>query len=564
MDAWAAVLDVVILLGTATLLGLISQRLGQGPILGALAAGILLGPGLLGVVQAGAFLDMAAELGVTLLLFTVGLEFSWTELRRLGKAPAQVGALQVAATLGLAAVVLVLGGSTWSAALVAGAMIALSSTATVLATLRDRTETDAIHARLATSVLLLQDMAVVPLVLLVAALSGGGSPKQAAIAVATSLLAAAVLVGVLFVVSRRALPKLISATASSGSRDLPILLSVSACLAAAWLAHRIHVSPGIGAFVAGLFLAGSPFATRVRADIGALRVLFLTAFFMTVGMRADLHWIADHLVLVTGASIALLLGKAAVAAIIGVAFGFRVRVAVAMGLLLCQVGEFAFVLAGVQGAPELLGRDLTQLLVATAVLSLLVTPAIVARAADGGRLAESLLRRLGVVSAHDELLHPLHRLREGHVVVLGLGPAGRGAALALQAAGHEVVALELNPRTVAQAEREGIRSVCGDAGSEETLRHVGLLRAGAVVVTVPDLRVALDVIGLARAVAPSVPVVARSRYHAHALHLLAAGASMVADEEWDTGGKLGEAVIGLLGDGAFADLTATQPGLPSP
>lgn len=546
MGAWSVVLSVVILLGTATILGLVTQRLGQGPILGALAAGILLGPDLLGIVPSGAFLDVAGELGVALLMFTVGLEFSWTELQRLGREAALAGGLQVIVTLAAGAAVLFAAGSSLPAAFVAGSMIALSSTATVIATLRDRADTDAVHARLATAVLLLQDMAVVPLVLVVAALSEGSSPQATMLAVLTSVVAALALVGVLYLLSKRVLPQLLGATASSGSRDLPILLSVTTCLAAAWAAHRFHVSPGIGAFVAGLLLAGSPFATRVRADVGALRALFVTAFFTTVGMRADLHWIAGNWALVLGASLALIAGKAALAAIVCMILGFRARVAIAAGLLLAQVGEFAFVLAGVQGVPALLGNDLAQLFVAAAAISLLVTPWIVGRAPDAGRSIESLLQRAGLVRDRGDQADPADARREGHVVVLGLGPAGRGAALALQARGKAVVAIELNPRTVAQAEREGIHALCGDAASEETLLHAGVTHAGAVIVTVPELRVAQEVIGVVRAIAPHVPVVARSRYHAHALHLLAAGAALVADEEWDTGGRLGQAVLGLL------------------
>lgn len=548
MAPWSIVLSVVILLGTATILGLISQRLGQGPILGALAAGILLGPDLLGLFSGGSELDVAGELGVALLLFTIGLEFSWKELQRLGRSSAVAGALQIVVTLAVAALVFRVSGSTWAAAFVVGAMIALSSTATVLATIRDRAETDSEHGRLGTAILLLQDMAVVPLVLVVAALSEGSSARATALAVLTSVLAALAVVGILYLVSRRALPRLLGAAAASGSRDLPILLSVTTCLAAAWIAHQFHVSPGIGAFVAGLLLASSPFATRVRADVGALRALFVTAFFTTVGMRADLDWIGSHVVLVLGASLALIVGKAAIAALVAIAMGFRVRVAVAAGLLLGQVGEFAFVLVGVQGAPALLGEDLTQLLVATAVISLLATPWLVGRAPDIARLVETFLRRLGVVPGPDEMGNALHHPRSGHVLVLGLGPAGRGASLLLQSRGKEVVAIELNPRTVGQAEREGIRAICGDAASEETLAHVGLSRAAAVIVTVPELRVAQEVIGVIRAIAPHVPIVARSRYHAHALHLLAAGAAMVADEEWETGGTLGEAVMSLVGD----------------
>ncbi len=549
MDAWSFVLGAVVLLGAATALGLLSQRLGLGLIVGALLAGVLVGPSALGVVERGAFLDTAGELGVTLLLFTVGLEFSWRELARVGRRTIALGALQVLVSLAAFAALVAAGPNSWATAIVVGAMVALSSTATVIATLRERSEVDALHARLATAVLLFQDMAVVPLVILTAALTQGATASAALIGVATSLVAALALAGALYLLSRRVFPRVMAATTSSGSRDLPILVSVVTCLGAAWLAHRLGVSPGIGAFVAGLLLASSPFATRVRADIGALRALFVTTFFATVGMRADLAWIGQHAALVVLVVAVLMIGKAALAAGIGIALGFPPRVAVATGLCLAQVGEFAFVLAGVAGAPELLGETLVQLLVAAAVVSLILTPWLVTRALDVGKFVEAVLARLGIRGAPQgaTALTPGGKQHSGHVLVLGLGPSGRGAALALQAAGIEVLAIELSPRTAAQAEREGIESLVGDAASDEVLEHAGLRRAKAVIVTVPDLRAGIEVIGVVRAQAPHVAIVARGRYHVHALHLLGGGATLVVDEEWETGGKMGEAAAALLG-----------------
>lgn len=545
VDAWAVLLDVVVLLVVAALLGLVTQRLGQGAILGAIGAGVLLGPDVLGLVERDGFLETAGELGVTLLMFSVGLDFAWAELRSLGKRAAGTGLAQVVVTLGATAAVAAAFGVPWPAGIAAGAMLALSSTATVMAAIHERAEDDARHARLAFAVLLLQDVAVVPIVVLVAALA---QPSGATLSWTSFLVAsggAVLLAGLLWLLSRHAFPWLMGASSASRSRDLPILVSVATCLAAAWSAHRLGVSPAIGAFVAGVLLAGSPFATRVRADIGALRALFATAFFTTVGMRADLAWIGEHLGLVLGVSVALVAGKTLLASLSAAAMGWRPGVALAAGLCLAQVGEFAFVIAGVRGAPALLGEHLLQLIVAVSVLSLAATPWMVRSAGPLGAALDRLLRRSRRLralasSAGDDAPHAP---RSGHVIVLGLGPAGRGAAAALQAHGIEVVAVELNSRSAAQAEREGIATIVGDAAHEEVLRRADLTHAAALVLTFPDLRASLDIMAVARAVAPNVPVFARSRYHVHALALLAHGATEVVDEEWQTGGSLAREVL---------------------
>jgi len=544
MTPWSAVVEVVLLLLAAALFGVMARRLGQPPLVGAIVAGLVLGPDALGVVKSGPLLDVLGELGVALLLFTIGLELTWSELQHVGKRAIRWGALQVTLTIAAVTLFTMLGVHGWRTALVVGAMVALSSTACVLGVLRDRAEDDASWARSATAILIFQDLALVPLVVLVAALGGAKTALSVVGALAWSAVAATLLVGGLILLSRRILPRLMGAVGATGTRDLPILVAVATPLGAAWAAHEMGVSPAMGAFVAGVLLSNSPFATRVRSDVSALRALFVTTFFASIGMLASPAWFVQHAPRVAMAVLVMILGKALIIALIGVFLRHRIRHAVATAACLAQVGEFAFVLASVGRSEGLLDADLSQLLLTGSVVSLLVTPWLVSVAPRVGRRLEDLVAgtraRLGMGEAPHvttTLARPA-RLR-GHVIVVGLGPAGRGACLDLISHGVKVLALDISVRGVREAEREGIPAHVGDGAQEEVLAHADVEGCRAVIVAIPELQVALDVIEAVRAKAGHVPVIARARHHVHALHLLASGAAHAVDEEWEMGGKLG-------------------------
>jgi CPA2 family monovalent cation:H+ antiporter-2 len=561
MTPWSAVVEVVLLLLAAAVLGVLARRLGQPPLLGALVAGLVLGPDALGVVDRGPLLDILGELGVALLLFTIGLELTWTELRHVGKRAIRWGALQIAVTIAAAALYALAEAENWRTALVVGAMVALSSTACVLGVLRDRAEDDASWARSAMAILVFQDLALVPLVVLVAALGGAKTPGSVALALAWSAVAAALLVGGLMLLSRRVLPRLMGAVSATGTRDLPILVAVATCLGASWAAHEMGVSPAMGAFVAGVLLSNSPFATRVRSDVSALRALFVTTFFASIGMLASPAWIVQHPLRVAFAVILILVGKALIVALIGAWLRHRIRHAVATALCLAQVGEFAFVLASVARSEGLLDPDLSQLLLTASVVSLLVTPWLVSIAPRVGRVVEQAVldwrARIGLGEPPDAMATLVRppRLR-GHVIVVGLGPAGRGACLDLIGHGVRVLALDISVRGVREAEREGIPARVGDGAQEEVLAQADVEGCRAVIVAIPELRVAIDVIEAVRAKAGHVPVIARARHHVHALHLLAAGAAHAVDEEWEMGGKLGVAARAALSE------AETSPAIP--
>jgi CPA2 family monovalent cation:H+ antiporter-2 len=552
MDFWALLLDVVILLALALALGVLFERLKQSAILGYLAAGTLLGPGALNLISGKEVISAMAELGVALLLFTIGLEFSWSRLRRLGAIAVAGGTLQVGLTgLAAAAVGLALGLKPGSA-VVLGAMIALSSTACVLRMLADRAELESVHGRNALGILLLQDIAVVPLVLLVTMLGGGASALEILWGTGRAIALAAALVGGFYLVINYALPRLLDVTVATRNRELPIILAAATCLGSAWTAHALELSPALGAFVAGFLLAESPFATQIRADVGALRTLFVALFFASIGMLEDLSYLKDGWMAVAGVVGAIVVGKALIIWPIARLFRYSHRNALATGICLAQVGEFSFLLAQIALSGGVIGPAFFRLVVSATVVTLFLSPYLVAAAPRVGALAERGLSGLGLVSIQEPAPLEATAGLARHVIVVGFGPAGRGVMEALRRTGIPTAIVELNSRTVASARRQGMHAEVGDASQGEVLEHLQVASARAVVVTVPDYRTALQVIRQVRALAPKALIIARARYHIYARELELAGAHVIVDEEQQIGHLLGQQVIERIHQSAWS------------
>jgi len=546
MDFWSTLQDVVTLLAAALVLGVVFERLKQSAILGYLLAGTLLGPGALNLIHNSSALSPLADLGVALLLFTIGLEFSWNRLRQLGALAIRGGSLQVILTAGLAMIAARACGLGLRPALAIGAMIATSSTASVLRMLVERAEMDSVHGRMSLGILLLQDIAIVPLVLLVTTLGQPGPAGRVLLNLGQAAALAGLFAVGLYLVSNFLLPRLLHATATSRNRELPILLAIATCLAAAWAAHALDLSPALGAFGAGMLLAESPYATQLRADVGALKTLFVTLFFASIGTLTDLRWIAAHGLSVAGLVAAIVLGKTLVIWLVALRFKSTHRHALATGICLAQVGEFAFVLAQIAWSSNLIAGDTFRLMVSATVATLLLTPYLVTIAPEFSRRVERRLTGLNLASLETTIPPAVRDKLRGHVIVIGFGPAGQGVIEALAGSGIPVLLVELNPRTVALARQAGIQAEVGDATQEEILRHFEVTSARAVVVTVPDHRTAALMIRLVKGLVPHLPVIVRARYHAYAEELRAAGAHVLVDEEQEIGHRLGLEVMYCL------------------
>lgn len=546
MDFWASLLEAVVLLGAASLLGALFERLGQSAILGYLAAGLVLGPHALGLMSGGGDVPVMAEIGVALLLFSIGLEFSWGRLKRLGGIAFGGGALQMGlATLALAAAFRA-AGFKGIEALALGLALAPSSTACVLRLLHDRSETDSVHGRDALGILLMQDLLVVPAVVLMSNLAGAGAGWSGAIELGQAVLVTALLFGLFYAIGHGVLPRILGAAALTRNRELLVLVAVVTAMGAAWSAHWLGVSPAVGAFVAGLLLSESPFAMQLRADTAPLKTLFGTVFFTAIGMVAEPLWAWNNAGLLILILSLLLAVKAAATTLAARAFRRPWRYCLATGFILAQAGEFSFVLAEVGLKGGVLPPEGFRLLVSAAVVSMFLTPWLVARGPGWARAMERRLQQGGTATPATGPESPERVGAQSPVVLVGYGPAGLGVAAAVEAAGWPLIVVDLNPRSIEQAAAHGRKAELGDATQADFLEHLKVASARAVVVTLPDHRAASQVIRQVRSLTRGVPVVARARYNIHASVLAEAGAHLLVNEEQEIGRLLGEQLRKLI------------------
>ncbi len=549
---WDALRDILLLLLVALLLGTIAERLQQSVIVGYLIAGTLVGPNVLGWISKQQEIYYIAELGVALLLFVIGLEFSPRRLLELGKTSLGTGILQIIVT----------GAATWAIAkacgigsqeaLVIGMMIAMSSTACVLRLLTDRAELEGIHGRAALGILLVQDVAVVPMMLAVSAMAGNQSISGVVSKVSLSVLLSVTLIGVFYIVFKVVVPRLFKQRVWQRNRDLPILLAMILALGSAWAAHQLKLSPALGAFAGGVLLAVSPFATQIRADVRPLSTVLVTLFFASIGMFGDPSWLLQNWLLVAGIVAAIVIGKPLVITMLARLFGQPWRYAVATGLCLAQIGEFSFVLATIAQAQvdgvALLSATTFQALVSATIISLLLTPYLVAVAPHVGATLATCISRFngrrdphgrGTLSNNGESVPAL----ADAILIIGFGPAGQRVAEGLiDPHQGRIVVVDLSPDNIAIANRYGLTGILADATQAEVLEHAGIHRARVVVIALPDHNTARHLIYEVRDLAPDTYVIVRCRYHVRHWELLNAGAHEVADEEDQVGRQLAERV----------------------
>jgi CPA2 family monovalent cation:H+ antiporter-2 len=542
MESWTLLVQVIILLASCLILGGIATRLGQNALVGYLLAGMIVGgPGSLRLIAGTDHIEAIAELGVSLLLFSLGLEFSWRRLALLGVRSLAAGAVQVAVTVACGAGIAVWLGMSHGEAIAVGAMVSVSSTACVLRVLQDRGETDSLYGRSSIAILLVQDAAVVPLAMLVALLVGGRTASQAVSELGTVLFFVVAVALLFYVTIKKVAVRALESPALMRNRELAVLLAAVVGLGSSWVAHAVGLPPALGAFLAGLYLGGSPFATQIRSDVSPFRIVLLTLFFGAVGMVADPRWIVSHWALVLALTAMLVGGKALIVWLILRVAGQPNGVAVAAGLVLGQTGEFAFLLGRMGREVGVVGETAYAAIVSSAIVTLLLTPYLIAAAPRLGRLVELLGRRprfagidKGGVEGPD-------------VVIVGFGPAGRAVAGALAGTGVKALVLDLNRRAALDAESLGFSGHVGDAQRTEVLEHAGVSSARVVVITLPARSAAIAVLNEVRRLAPEAHIISRSRYQLHRAEFESAGSHTVVGDEEEVGRALAERLLPQLG-----------------
>lgn len=534
MDGWPLLLEIVAVLAASFVLGAIFERLKLGAVIGYIVGGLIVGPTALGVVRSLDVVQGLAELGVALLLFSTGLEFSPLRLRKLGRSILKAGISQILLSIVGFTLVAKGMGLEWRGSVAVGFIVCVSSTAIVLRQLREQGDLDASYGKVSLGVLIMQDIALVPLVLGMTFLASSGTPG-----VQTPTLTVAIATGLLFtLVLTRFLPRALRSKAMATNRELPILLAMVTCAGAAYAAHSVGISPSLGAFLAGVLLAETSFEHQIRSDVAPMRALFGTVFFASVGMLADLRWIGQNWVTVLLATAFLIVAKTLMNFVAIRPWRATTTHALAAALSLGQVGELGFILLGVASAAKLLTNDAAQLITSVAVGSMLVSPLLVSNASKiAYAVAKRLLPKRTLAREESQLREPP---LGGHFVVVGFGTAGRTATRILSEGRYDVLVADLDPRIVKSTVELGATAKVGDATQPDFLEELHLNDALALIVAIPDHRTAGLVVAQARRLAPGLPIVVRSRHHPYAEDLKEAGSDLVIGEEELLGRRLGE------------------------
>lgn len=535
MDDLPFLRDLAIVATVAVAAVLLLARLRLPTVTGLLLAGAVVGPYGLGLVDDPATLQGLADMGVVLLLFTIGLEVSPERFARIARLAAGGGGLQVGLTAAAGAGVAVLLGEPLAHGVFLGLVLALSSSAIVLQVLSERGEIDAPHGRFVLAALIFQDLAFVPIGLLIPFLGGVGSGlSSAGIALALGK-ALAILAGAILV-SRVALPRLFARVDATRSREAFLMAVVAVCIGTAWLTSLAGLSLALGAFLAGLVLAGTDYAHRALGDVLPLRSVLTSLFFVSLGSLFDVRVLVDSPLAVGLLLLALLPGKALLGALSALAMRVPARVALVAGADLAQFGEFGFVLAGLGAAAGLVTSEEARVLLSAGALSMFAAPLVVRAAPHLGARAPFLraLDRLFATRSDAATDDPARR--SGHVVVVGYGVAGRVLVNALRESEVPWEVLELNAATVRAARAAGeVHVTYADATSGLALAQARVDHARAVAVLINDYAAIRRVVAAVHRHAPNTPVFARSRYLADRPALLALGATEVVAEEVEAG-----------------------------
>ncbi|MCU7808279.1 MAG: monovalent cation:proton antiporter-2 (CPA2) family protein [Candidatus Thiodiazotropha sp. (ex Semelilucina semeliformis)] len=535
---------ILLLLGVAVLTVTLFRRLHLPPILGYLIVGILVGPFGTGMVASTEDTRFLAEFGVVFLLFTIGLEFSLPQMIAMKGSVFGLGGSQVLITSIIIAIGAWLLGLSPQAAAISGAILALSSTAIVIKQLSEQVELNAEHGRLAVSILLFQDLAVIPLLVVIPILAGdSGSgmfwPLIQAVVKAALVFAAIMAVG------HWLLRPLFHEIARARSAELFTLTVLLVSLAAAWLTHEAGLSLALGAFLAGMMLGETEYRHQIEADIRPFQDVFLGLFFVTVGMRVDLVSLLPILHWVILLSVTLILFKASVILLLARLSGRSIATAFRSGLLLAQGGEFGFVLLDLSLGSGLLPGEPGQLLFAAIIISMAASPFLIRY---NGKLAQTFCTLRSGSSGAGEIgeIQEESKDLEKHVILCGYGRIGQNIGRLLDREGFQYIALDLDPGVIREAHEAGEPVHFGDAVRQEILQAAGLHRASAVVLTFEDHLNAMKILAHVREEAPTLPVLVRTKDDAHLDELEAAGATEVMPEAVEASLMMGGQLLLLL------------------
>lgn len=538
--------DLLILLLAALPIAFLCHRLRLPVIVGFMLTGVVIGPSGAGLIRDSHAVEILAEIGVVLLLFTIGLEFSLRRMVEMKRLVLLGGGLQIALTIlpvfGLA----YLFGRSFSQSVFFGFLVALSSTAIVLKSYMDRAEVETPHGKAGVGILLFQDLCIVPMMLLTPILSGkeGSDPLQIALTLGKSVLAVAAII----LTARVVVPFLLERIVKLRSPEVFIVFVVLVSLGTAAVTARFGLSLALGAFIAGLVLSESEYSHQIVSDILPFRDVFNSLFFISIGMLLSVGALLANLTTVLLLLAALIVGKGVIVFAVALLLGNSLRVATMIGLGLAQVGEFSFILAKIGAGQGLISSDDYQQFLAASILSMILTPFLIKAAPSAGYALQALLLPKSKEDVPVEAMKTAGG-QKGHVVIVGYGMNGRNLAKVLSRTSVPHTVLELNAENVRKGKADGAPIHYGDATRREIMLHAGMASARILVIAISDLLATRRIVALAKEMNPDLNIIVRTRYMSEVDDLYSLGASQVIPEEFETSVEIFSRVLREYGIG---------------
>ncbi len=531
--------NILVVFAVALFVGMVFYRIKVPPLVAFILTGAIVGPYGLSIIKGQDQVANLAELGIILLLFTIGLEFSFKDLWKIRSIAIVGGVLQVALSFAFFCGLALLMGLPANESILMGFLFSLSSTAIVLKLLHERGEVDSPHGSIAMGILIFQDLMAIPMIMAIPFLASipqlSSTPFLSGEALVSLVISDLVIVLILIALAKWVIPRVMYEIAKTRNQELFLLVVILTCFGVAWMVTFTGVSLAIGALLAGLIISGSEFSHQAASIVLPFRDIFTSFFFISVGMLVDIRFLADNFWFVLFLIAIAILGKALIATAAPLALGYPLRTAVMAGLALAQVGEFSFIIAQSGFSTGILPADIYQMFLIVALMTMAATPFVLGIGQPvAGRLCKipflSYVAQ-GTCGLDD---NRSRRPKSDHLVIIGYGVTGRNLALTASRAGIPYTIIELNPDLVLAARKEGESVIFGDATAEGVLKHAGVYGARIAAVAINDPVATRKIVGLCRHISPSLFIIVRTRYVSEAEDLQNIGANEVVAAEFET------------------------------
>ena len=525
--------SLVIILFISAIIVFVLGRLKISSIVGFLIAGVIVGPHGAHLIEDVRDVELFAEIGVILLMFTIGLEFSLKYLLRLRRSVFGGGLLQTFLTI--AVVVFLISfffQHSLNIAIFEGFLVSLSSTAIVMKILQERSEIYSPHGRMSLGMLIFQDLCVVPFMLLIPVLAGNGGGIQD---ITVTILRASLVIGIVLFAANWGVPRILHQVVSTRSRELFVITIILLCLGTAFITSTFGLSLALGAFLAGIIISESEYAAQAISDILPFKESFTGLFFISIGMLLNISFLRLNLWTITGIVLVIILLKIITSAVSSSISGQTLQNSIQTGFYLSQIGEFSFILAVAGKNHGLITEDIYQIFLSASILTMIITPFVIMVSSPTAiwLISRSLFNRLERIRRVEEK-ERFPAKRTGHVIITGFGINGRNLARVLRESDIPYVVLEMNNNTVRKMKKMGEPIFYGDGTSREILHKLGIHSAKVLVVAISDASATRRIVQIARKENPELHIIVRTRYVAEIDHLTDSGANEVIPEEFET------------------------------